>query len=71
MTFAVKSIDDLLALKPGGHYRIEAVAGRQVITVHRVGEPLEVIFCLSAGHANQVRLALSDEGLAGFVVGSA
>lgn len=61
------SIDDVLALKPKGVFRIENIGGRSVITIHRPGEPEEVIFCLSPGHANQVRQKLTDEGMTGLV----
>ena len=66
-----RSTDELLDRKRGGYFRIEAVGGRQIITVHRVGEPEEVILCVSPGHANQMCMALTDEGLAGFVAGAA
>ena len=65
------SVDDLLARKPAGHFRVEHMPnGRTIITVHRIGEPEEVIFCVSPGHANQARTQLTDEGLTGFVVES-
>ena len=64
------SIEDMLALKKRGHYRIEAVRGRLVITVRRPGEPIERILCASPGHAKQVRQSLTDEGLCGFVTGA-
>lgn len=65
------SIDDLLARKPAGHFRVEHMPnGRAVITVHRTGEPEEVIFCVSPGHANQARMQLTDAGLTGFVAGA-
>jgi len=67
-----RSIDDLLARKPGGHFRVEHMTnGRTIIMVHRAGEPEEIIFCVSPGHANQARMQLTDEGLTGFVAESA
>lgn len=68
--FGVHSLDELLARKPKGSFRIEAVNGRAIITVHRPGQLDETIFCLSPGHANQVRQVLSDQGLAGLVEGA-
>ncbi|RBO54176.1 hypothetical protein DSD19_05495 [Rhodovulum sp. BSW8] len=64
------SLDDLMALKPRGFYRVETRDGGTTITVHRPGEPVEIIDCLSPGHANQVRLRLTDAGLTGFVEGA-
>lgn len=61
------SIEDVLALKPKGVFRIETVGGRTIITVHRPGEPEAVIFCRSPGHANQVRQTLTDQGMTGLV----
>ncbi|AJE47175.1 hypothetical protein [Celeribacter indicus] len=60
-------LDDVLALKPKGVFRVENVRGRTIITVNRPGELEEIILCLSPGHANQVRMALSDQGLTGLV----
>lgn len=65
-----RSVADLLARKPKGSFRVENVGGRAVITVNRPGEPEEIIFCLSRGHANQMRQSLTDEGLAGFMDGA-
>lgn len=62
------SLEDLMLLKPKGFYRVKTSAGDTTIIVHRPGEPIEIIGCLSPGHANQVRQRLTDEGLAGFVV---
>jgi hypothetical protein len=65
------TIDDFLALKPGGVFRVESGPhGRSVITVERPGEPSEYILCLSPGHANQARMQLTDEGLTGYVAGA-
>ena len=63
-------IDDLLALKKAGHFRIETAQGRQILIVNRPGEPVQRIICPSPGVANQIRLALSDEGLTGYVQGA-
>jgi len=65
------SIDDLLARKPAGHFRVKHMQnGRAIFSVHRTGEPEEIIFCVSPGHANQARMQLTDEGLTGFVAGA-
>lgn len=61
------NLDEVLALKPKGVFKIDNVGGRTIITVHRPGQPEEVIFCLSPGHANQVRQALTDKGMTGLV----
>lgn len=58
------SLEDLMLLKPAGHFRIEQLRGRWVITVHRPDRPAEVIHCRGPGHANQLRQDLSDQGLA-------
>jgi len=63
-------IDDLLALKKAGHFRIEKAQGRQIVAIIRPGEPVERFVCPSPGIANQLRLQQSDEGLAGFVEGA-
>ncbi len=55
-----------------GHFRVEQLPnGRAIISVHRTGEPEQVIHCASPGHANRVRMTLSAAGLTGFVVESA
>lgn len=60
------SIDDLLARKPAGHFRVEPLPnGRTIITVHRAGKPEGLIFFVSPGHANRARLELT-----GFVAGA-
>lgn len=65
-----RNIDEFLALKPKGHFRISSHAGRMLITVNRPDDLEEVILCVSPGHANQVRQRLTDEGLTGLVEGS-
>ena len=60
-------IADLLALKKHGHFRIETVNGRQIVTINRPGEDVQRFVCPSPGIANQLRLILSDEGMAGFI----
>ena len=65
-----RSLDELLLLKPKGHFRITVISGQPAILVNRPGQPEETIFCLSPGHANQVRQSLSDEGLTGLVEGN-
>lgn len=67
MTIDFTNLEDVLALKPKGVFRIANAGGRTVITVHRPGEPEEVILCLSPGHANQVRQRLTDQGMTGLV----
>lgn len=63
-----RDIDILLLLKPKGVYEIQtAPNGKPVIIVHRPDRLEETIFCLSPGHANQVRQELTDEGLVGLV----
>lgn len=64
------TMDEFLILKKKGHFRVQNVDGRPVITVHRTGQLEETIFCLSPGHANQVKIQLSDEGLTGFIEGA-
>lgn len=64
------SLVDHLRTRKGGWFHVEAVNGRAIITVLRPGQLDEVIFCLSLGHANQVRQSLSDQGLAGLVEGA-
>ena len=68
--FGVHSITEFLARKKKGFFRIDMLAERAIITVHRNGEPEVVIFCASPGHANQVRQALTDEGLTGYIEGA-
>jgi hypothetical protein len=68
MSLSFRDIQDLLLLKPKGVFEIQpAPKGRSVIFVHRPGREEETIFCLSPGHANQVRQQLTDEGLTGLV----
>lgn len=68
MTLNFRDISDLLLIKPKGVFEIQsAPSGRSVIFVHRPGQPEETIFCISPGHANQVRQKLTDEGLTGLV----
>ena len=62
-----RDIDDLLILKPKGVFQVVTEMGRTTIRVHRPKRQEEVIFCLSPGHANQVRQSLTDEGLFGLV----
>lgn len=64
------SIDDFLALKKAGHYRIEEVDGGHIVSIHRPGEPIERYLCTSPGIANQLRIHLSDMGLTGFIEGA-
>ncbi|WP_374292551.1 hypothetical protein [Paenirhodobacter enshiensis] len=68
--FGIYNIDEMLARKWKGYFRVTTFMGRIAIAVNRPGEPEEVILCYSLGHANQVRQALSDEGLTGYVEGA-
>lgn len=71
MKMGALSIEDMLALKPGGHFRIEAVRGGGVmITIDVPGEEQEYILCASMGHANAARMQLTDAGLTGYVCGA-
>lgn len=63
-------LENTLRLKPKGWYHVASEDGQITITIHRPGEPEEVVFCLSPGHANQVRQSLSDQGLAGLIEGA-
>lgn len=68
MSVNFRDIQDLLLIKPKGVFEIQtAPNGRPVVFVYRPGQPEETIFCLSPGHANQVRQELSDEGMTGLV----
>lgn len=60
-------IPDMLELKPKGHFRVWLSEGRWIVTVHRPSLPPQHLVCFSIGHANQIRQALTDEGLAGYV----
>lgn len=60
-------LDDLLTLKPKGHFRIKTVSGQIVCAIHMPGEPTQVMTCPSPGVANQLAIKLTDAGLAGFV----
>lgn len=65
------TVADLLALKPGGSFTIEAAAdGRQLITINWPDGNVDRYNCPSPGLANQLRLKLSDDGLAGFIAGA-
>lgn len=68
--FGIYNINEMLSRKSKGYFRVATFMGRIAISVHRFGEPEEVILCYSLGHANQVRQALSDEGLTGYVEGA-
>lgn len=61
-------IEGLLLLKPKGVFEIQPTpGGRAVVSIYRPGEPEEQVFCVSRGHANQVRQELSDAGMTGLV----
>lgn len=62
----IQEIDDaLMGGKPKGYYRITTTDGHTIITIHRPRKPVETVFCLSPGHANQVRQKLTDQGMCG------
>jgi hypothetical protein len=65
------SIEHLLTLKRRGHFRIERRGASIFVVVTRPGEPEEVMLAASPGHANQLRQALTAEGLCGYVEGAA
>lgn len=68
MSLNFRDINDLLLIKPKGVFEIQtAPNGKPVIMVYRPEKLDETIFCLSPGHANQVRQQLTDEGLTGLV----
>lgn len=62
-------LEDSLSLKPGGWYRIDMRVTPIEITVHHPGYPEQVIIAHSPGHANRLRLELSDIGMAGLIEG--
>lgn len=64
------SIDDLLALKPNGHFRIETTEGGLMVSIYQPGEPVERYLCPSPGVANQLGQKLTDMGLTGFIEGA-
>lgn len=67
---AMLGLGDTLRLKPKGWYHVEPGDGWIKITIYRPGKPEEVVLCVSPGHANQVRLELSDQGMAGLIEGA-
>lgn len=64
-------IADILALKPGGYFTVKPAERGQVVSVHIPGEPVTQYLCASPGMANQLRIQLSEAGLAGYVEVSA
>ena len=70
LTSADPALEKTIGRRVKNFFLVETVAGRTVITVHRSSAPPEVILCLSPGHANQVRMRLSDQGLPGLVEGA-
>lgn len=63
-------LEATLTLKPQGWFRVETNDGMIMLVVHRPGCSPETTLCLSPGHANQLRLSLSDEGMAGLIEGA-
>lgn len=62
------NIEDELACKLGGHFRVDiAEDGQATITVSIPGEPDETLHCDTPGLANQAGLQLTSMGLTGFV----
>ncbi len=47
--FGVHTIEEFLARKQKGFFRIDVLAGRSVITVSRPGEPEVMTFCAIPG----------------------
>lgn len=68
--FATLGLEDTLSLKPKGWYHVEPQADGIKITVHRPGDIPDIVWCYTLGHANQYRLELSDEGMAGLIEGA-
>lgn len=66
----ITSIEEFLALKPKGHYRIFTLNGRAAITINWPDREPETYYCFSFGLANQLRQQLTDRGMTGFVEGS-
>lgn len=67
MSLNFRDIDDLLLIKPNGVFQIQREGDRYEISVHRFGQPVEYITCLSAGDANRRRQELTDQGMTGLV----
>lgn len=68
MALNFRDVNELLLIKPKGVFEIQtAPNGKPIILVYRPGETEETFFCLSPSHANQVRQALTDEGMTGLV----
>lgn len=63
----IRSLDDLLAIKPKGHFRISSIGGQTYLIVHRPGEEPQSYRCASPGIANQARPFQTDQGMAGYV----
>lgn len=49
----VNSIEDFLALKPKGHFRITTLNGRPAIIINWPDRPAEAFYCSTFGIANQ------------------
>lgn len=64
------TLADHLSLRKKGWFHIEGYGRQPVLTIHRPGEPDQTFVCRSSGHANQLRQALTDQGLAGLVEGA-
>lgn len=68
MALSFRDIEELLLKKPKGVYEIQSTPdGRAVISIYKFGEPEQQVFCVSLGHANQVRQELTDRGMVGLV----
>ena len=63
-------IDEFLALKPGGSFKITYRKDEILVTIDRPGEPSEYFRCGSPGQANQLGIYLTDAGLTGYVEGA-
>jgi hypothetical protein len=56
-----------LAAKPGGYFVSERWGTGHAINIHRTGCPVETILVGTEGERNRIRLALSDDGLTGYI----
>lgn len=68
-SFASLKLEEVLWLKPKGWFHTQTQNGQTTISVYRPDEPDQIITCLSVGHANRVRQALTDMGMTGYIDG--
>lgn len=67
MANIITKLEDFLALKPKGHYRVSSRDGKTILTISRPGEDPEAYYCASPGVANQLRQHLTDQGMVGYI----